>query len=664
MAPPRKQTARERLELGRLQQTRAELMGQDIDLDEFTLQMRGKVGVKVVDRIVDARVKRTTNGATTLTVTLEDENDEVLRSGLLARNLDVKLDGLWFRFVKLESPGYGQLKLTFESRVVNVLRTYASFRTVSRDAMTRAQFALSLVKEVKEFDIPFISPERHMVQPIEKDTDQPLWLTPEDRTGFGIPENAQLTVKGAPIGFDQITVANKILNVGASMLLRRKILVASIMCAIQESTLRNLTGGHLDSVGVFQQRASMGWPASRDISRDARAFFEKAVILDREQPSLSYTLLVDGVQRSAFPNAYAQWRLEAERIVTAYGIAGGDNERDPSSANNQTAWEATGGDYQFTRGEVSQDAAGRRKVKKEDTWKCLLRLAEEVQWMCFEVSGAIYFVSEPYLFKQKPIGRYSRQSDGVIDISFDYDAGKLRADVIVKAHMGRWAAPPGSTVELFNMGPVNGRWLVTAVERSLYSGEGEITLAKPRPKLPEPAASNTGLQDYVPQEGNVPIGTQAGRSLRDKIVKVAIRAYNEREHYVYRQYRPMAKDLFSEEAYTKTDCSSFTTLVFKAAGAGDPNGSAYNYNGYGYTGTLVHIGEWTTDPLPGDLAFYGGTKSVPGHVAIYIGNDECIGFGSTPIKRHSVHYRSDFLGFVSIEDLVASSTYSQDFEGR
>jgi hypothetical protein len=44
------------------------------------------------------------------------------------------------------------------------------------------------------------------------------------------------------------------------------------------------------------------------------------------------------------------------------------------------------------------------------------------------------------------------------------------------------------------------------------------------------------------------------------------------------------------------------TLVYKAGGAPDPNGSGYN--GSGNTGTLMANGKKTSDPQPGDLVFY------------------------------------------------------------
>ncbi len=80
----------------------------------------------------------------------------------------------------------------------------------------------------------------------------------------------------------------------------------------------------------------------------------------------------------------------------------------------------------------------------------------------------------------------------------------------------------------------------------------------------------------------------------------------------YAQVRPIpthAKDL-----PLVTDCSGFATLAYKWAGAPDPNGN--DYNGQGYTGTLMRHGRKVVTPLPGDLLIYG---PFPGHhVVVYM----------------------------------------------
>lgn len=80
------------------------------------------------------------------------------------------------------------------------------------------------------------------------------------------------------------------------------------------------------------------------------------------------------------------------------------------------------------------------------------------------------------------------------------------------------------------------------------------------------------------------------------------------------------------------DCSALATWLHWTAVArvyrlGDfVNGAGWQA---GYTGTMVQHGVRISRPrLVGDCVFYGGTRSVPGHVAVYIGNGLVVSHGS------------------------------------
>ena len=162
-------------------------------------------------------------------------------------------------------------------------------------------------------------------------------------------------------------------------------------------------------------------------------------------------------------------------------------------------WEQDAVEFQFMRGSAKTLPGGRKGWKEEDTWTCMNRLAEEVNWRCFEVSGMVYFISEPKLFKSAPRVIISEQSEGVDWIDFSYDAGKPNGQVTITGRAGLWAAPPGTVVEIFNNGPVNGRWIVTDINRGIFSPSVSITCKKPRVKFPEPteAQDEGGLWDNI-----------------------------------------------------------------------------------------------------------------------------------------------------------------------
>jgi cell wall-associated NlpC family hydrolase len=95
--------------------------------------------------------------------------------------------------------------------------------------------------------------------------------------------------------------------------------VIAIATALQESELRNLRYGHLDSLGLFQQRPSQGWGTPEQILDPPHAtstFYDRLVKVPRWE-RLPLTQAAQAVQRSALPDAYASWEPLAQRIVDA-----------------------------------------------------------------------------------------------------------------------------------------------------------------------------------------------------------------------------------------------------------------------------------------------------------------------------------------------------------
>lgn len=513
-----------------------QLLSTDIDLTQIAFITRRLPTMRFEESVVDGDIVRTIEGASTVNLTVNDRYGFVGRSGRLAQAVDIKLDGLWFRLVKVAKTG-DNIDLNFESREVAVLRTYNDRRVIGWGKMRRARFAQILVQEVKEFKIPFICPDLKRKRVEDKDKEEKA----VDRDpGFGFQTDSGdrneagrgLTIKGRPATTLQLNNCEEVLDVGLGMLLKRKLLVCSIMTTIQEASALNLPYGDRDSVGMFQQRPSQGWHGLANIKKAAREFFEHAIDYDRANPNAEYYEVCQAVQRSAYPKAYAQWKTEAEKIVTAYGVAGGDigTSQEQAAANNM-GWQFEAGvdDFQFMRGRPKTLPGGKKGWEEEDSWTCLQRLADEVNWRCFEVSGSVYFTTETHLFKSAPRARLSEASDGVDWIDYEYDIGKHNAQVEIRCRLNRWALPPGSVVEVYDAGPANGRWLVTEVRRSIFDPKGTIVAKKPRPRFSEPKREDlTGLWDnsgqsaeYVPTPGfrpDTPGNLPKGNALRDAVL--------------------------------------------------------------------------------------------------------------------------------------------------
>ena len=97
--------------------------------------------------------------------------------------------------------------------------------------------------------------------------------------------------------------------------------VIAVATAMQESTLENLNYGDRDSLGLFQQRPSAGWGSPAQITNPvyaADAFLHALAAYQAADPGWATQPLweaAQGVQRSAFPYAYAQWESQAAHIV-------------------------------------------------------------------------------------------------------------------------------------------------------------------------------------------------------------------------------------------------------------------------------------------------------------------------------------------------------------
>jgi hypothetical protein len=93
----------------------------------------------------------------------------------------------------------------------------------------------------------------------------------------------------------------------------------ALAAAYQESNLRNLGGGDRDSAGLFQQRPSQGWGTLdevRDPVHATNAFYDALAKVDGYQ-KLEITQAAQEVQRSGYPDAYADHEADARALASA-----------------------------------------------------------------------------------------------------------------------------------------------------------------------------------------------------------------------------------------------------------------------------------------------------------------------------------------------------------
>lgn len=143
---------------------------------------------------------------------------------------------------------------------------------------------------------------------------------------------------------EQMDNATVIVRVGQDLSIPERGLVIAIMTSLQESSLRNLTYGDRDSLGLFQQRPSQGWGTPAEIldrGKSSAAFYGLAdhttnpgLVDIAGWESMGLGEAAQAVQQSAFPEAYDKWAGDAaylvEWIITGHDP--GDGRSSPTRA--------------------------------------------------------------------------------------------------------------------------------------------------------------------------------------------------------------------------------------------------------------------------------------------------------------------------------------------
>lgn len=549
----------------------------DFTLDDVYLHGRGGGGMlNVGASITGADLELTIEGASTLTLTIEDPEKAILRSDLLTRwtwgasdlgndtwvvkgrAVDVRLvDDVWFRLVKVRKAGT-TLTLTFEDRVIAFLRQHRGTVKASRAKSTRAEFILKLARRVKASPIRFYCPALHEKQPIEKATQKKKKHTKRASAAKGL-NGSGLTVKGQPATDTQIGLLERCLDVADSLDAPPRARLALIVAVIQESVVSNGSetdyNDH-DSRGILQVRdqtaRGMGID-NKDVEQCVKAFLTRgfwgkggAIALSRKNPGAGADWIAQQTQGSAVPAGYTPWLPEGRKILEAYEGGGGRADGEKDTYNKP---------YEYA---VNQD---------EDYWTAGTRLANEVAWRLFVRQGTLWYISEDDLFRQRAEMVVREGEDGVDHLDWDLDTDSVDLTTTVTAQVriaDGWTAWPGMAVIVEGEGPADGRYLVAGIRRSLVdkTGAAEVTLRRPIPPKPEPRPeevqrAETGDDDGSTGDGK---GTEA-------VYDAAKHISSQNRPYVYGggHSKPLSQITPSEGL----DCSSSTSLALKRGGMFD-----------------------------------------------------------------------------------------------
>ncbi|WP_231599706.1 MULTISPECIES: LysM peptidoglycan-binding domain-containing protein [unclassified Salinibacterium] len=126
--------------------------------------------------------------------------------------------------------------------------------------------------------------------------------------------------------------AEVIIQVGRDLGVSDYGITIALATAMQESSLRNLTWGDRDSVGLFQQRPSSGWGTVSQLttpSYAAKLFYggpsnpnkgiTRGLLEISGWQNMSVTKAAQAVQISAHPDAYAKWETSARSWLEQLG---------------------------------------------------------------------------------------------------------------------------------------------------------------------------------------------------------------------------------------------------------------------------------------------------------------------------------------------------------
>jgi hypothetical protein len=135
------------------------------------------------------------------------------------------------------------------------------------------------------------------------------------------PPGCEATVDGhrVKLDLDQAQHASLIAAAAVRRGLPARAVTIALAAAYQESDLHNLDYGDRDSLGLFQQRPSQGWGTPEQIMNPAYAVgaFYDALVKVPDYRELSITVAAQRVQRSAFPDAYADHEQDARVLASA-----------------------------------------------------------------------------------------------------------------------------------------------------------------------------------------------------------------------------------------------------------------------------------------------------------------------------------------------------------
>lgn len=271
------------------------------------------------------------------------------------------------------------------------------------------------------------------------------------------------------------------------------------------------------------------------------------------------------------------------------------------------------------RGKVRNPLQRSADGQKSNSWEVLgSDVAEPIRWRRFSDGRQLVLGSDEWLMSgyKKPVA-LRENTGGVSSIDFDLDVGKRASTAAIAIDTRILALLPGTPVVLDQLGPANGRWLVSEVDQTLTSSRGTVTLTRERHVLAEPKRQggakkssqdrDSGDPDYLPGQGGKDSGGKASTAAREKMVQFALAQSG----------KPYAWGGSGPAAY---DCSGLVQAATRAAGKTLGKPAASQWATCKAAGKTISVRQALG--IRGALLFrIGGEYN---HVAISLGNGSTV----------------------------------------
>jgi NlpC/P60 family protein len=518
--------------LGRVQ-------GRDSSLADLVLSDGDALHLRLGARVAPgAKLTRTIDGGSSVELTILDHDLDFLEDSLLGEKFDCRLDGMHFRWMgaDLRADGIG---ITLKDRDIAVLEEQTEPLADFREDMTRARFIVNAVRSVRP-EAKITCPDIDVIQPIETERQgRSAKKNARANKGKGLGDHTTgLEIKGEAAKPPEIEIGERAIRTAASRDAPFRVVVAAMAALIVESGLGRYSHNYME----IEPGAVSGFKRNPNVIEEAVAGF-----LEGYEPAAEGAL--EYFQKN--PNAEPFEIAQAVQRSSAGAASNGQANYGPVVAEAREWVDA------FEGGEYSGVGSAPKKAFKfelctkqsgdKNWWEGIKRLAKEVNWRAFWVSGRFFYIDEIELFKQQVRLAINRDTPGVQSVIGPWRANRKATELTVTAFASHWPVPPGGVCTVAGYGPFSigfgqaplekgqvgisgnrkaatkegrARYLLETLEIPLRDADTSdlklvtARLRKPTAPLPEPAAQSKSVSAGSTAAGSAG-GNQKAQQLHD-----------------------------------------------------------------------------------------------------------------------------------------------------